>query len=281
LFAALGEEDEEWEKKEDRVVQGMIDSILGGMGLTGAIVATVKNGVLEFQEQDKRGWNADHTYTLLEFANFSPTIGSKLRKIYSSIKGQQINEDVIAEMDLWDPQNPAWSSVANLISGLTNIPLDRAVNKINNLLAISADENEWWQNLSLALGWNTWDVGVETKVKEIREEVKEKKKEEKKQEKIDVAQDKVDVVVEEEIKKEKEGEGKDVNTCAAVKSNGQRCTVPVDKAGDRCQYHASAEEKAKMKKCSFIKKNGKRCGNFAVTDAGTCNVPQHQPGYKK
>jgi hypothetical protein len=281
LFAALGEEDEEWEKKEDRVVQGMIDSILGGMGLTGAIVATVKNGVLEFQEQDKRGWNADHTYTLLEFANFSPTIGSKLRKIYSSIKGQQINEDVIAEMDLWDPQNPAWSSVANLISGLTNIPLDRAVNKINNLLAISADENEWWQNLSLVLGWNTWDVGVETKVQEIREEVKEKKKEEKKQEKIDVAQDKVDVVVEEEIKKEKEGEGKDVNTCAAVKSNGQRCTVPVDKAGDRCQYHASAEEKAKMKKCSFIKKNGKRCGNFAVTDAGTCNVPQHQPGYKK
>ena len=281
LFASLGEEDEEWEKKEDRVVQGMIDSILGGMGLTGAIVATVKNGVLEFQEQDKRGWNADHTYTLLEFANFSPTIGSKLRKIYSSIKGQQINEDVIAEMDLWDPQNPAWSSVANLISGLTNIPLDRAVNKVNNLLAISADENEWWQNLSLALGWNTWDVGVETKAKEIREEVKEKKKEEKKQEKIDVAQDKVDVVVEEEIKKEKEGEGKDVNTCAAVKSNGQRCTVPVDKAGDKCQYHASAEEKAKMKKCGFIKTNGKQCGNFAVTDAGRCNVPQHQPGYKK
>ena len=98
-------------------------------------------------------------------------------------------------MDLWDPQNPAWSSVANLVSALTNIHLDRAVNKINNLLAISADENEWWQNLSLALGWNTWDVGVETKAKKINVEVKERKKEEKKQEKIDVAQDKVDVVI--------------------------------------------------------------------------------------
>ena len=281
LYAKLGEEDEEWDKSTDKVINSMVDSILNGMGLSGTVVATVKNGVLEFQEQDKRGWNADHTYTVLEFANFSPTIGSKLRKIYSSIKGQQLNEGAIAEMDLWDPQNPAWSSVANLVSALTNVPLDRAVNKINNLLAISADENEWWQNLSLALGWNTWDVGVETKAKKINVEVKEKKKEEKKQKKLDNAQDKVDVVVKEEVKKEKEGEGKDVNTCAAVKSNGQRCTVPVDKAGDKCQYHASDEEKAKMKKCSFIKKNGKRCGNFAVTDAGTCNVPQHQPGYKK
>ena len=87
-------------------------------------------------------------------------------------------------MDLWVPQNPAWSSVANLISGLTNIPLDRAVNKVNNLLAISADENEWWQNLSLALGWNTWDVGVETKAKEIREEVKERKKKKRNKKKL-------------------------------------------------------------------------------------------------
>ena len=36
-----------------------------------------------------------------------------------------------------------------------------------------------------------------------------------------------------------------------------------------------------MKKCGFIKKNGKQCGNYAVNDAGRCNVPQHQPGYKK
>ena len=31
----------------------------------------------------------------------------------------------------------------------------------------------------------------------------------------------------------------------------------------------------------FIKKNGKQCGNYAVTDDGVCNVPQHQPDYKK
>ena len=281
LFAALGEEDEEWEKKEDSVIQSMIDSIISGMGLQGAVITTVKNGVLEFQEQDKKGWNADHTYTILEFANLSPTIGSKLRKIYSSIKGQQINEDVIAEMSLWDPQNPAWASVANLIEGLTNIPIADINQKINNLIAISDGEEEWWKNLAVLLGWNTWDVGIESKAQKLRPIIKERLKEEKEQERLDSAQDDVDVIVEEEKKKEEEGKGKDVNQCGAVKTNGERCTMPVDKAGDKCQYHASADEKAKMKRCEHIKKNGKQCGNMAVNDAGRCNVPQHQPDYEK
>ena len=184
-------------------------------------------------------------------------------------------------MDLWDVQNPAWASVANLISGLTNIPADRIINKMNNLLAISADENEWWQNLSLLLGWNTWDVGIETKAKLINKEVKEKKVIEKKKEKIEEAQEVVDVVVEEEVKKEEEGKGEDVNTCAGVKSSGERCSVKVDKAGDKCQYHADKKEKDKMVKCSFVKPNGEQCKLPAVTDAGTCNTKQHQPGYEK
>ena len=281
LFAKLDDDDEEWDEATDKVVQGMVDSYIQGMGLTGAVVVTVKNGVLEFKEQDKKGWNADHTYTVLEFANISPTIGSKLRKLYGSIKGRQLNKDVIAEMDLWDPQNPAWSAVANVIEAFTNIPAADIVNKMNNLLAISKDENEWWQNLSLLLGWNTWDVDVETKAKKLREELKSTKKQEKKAEANVIAQEKVDVIVEQEVIKEKEGKGTDVNTCAGVKSSGERCSVKVDKAGGRCQYHASADEKAKMVKCSFEKPNGEYCKLPAVTDAGRCNTKQHQPGYKK
>jgi len=281
LFASLGADDEEWEEKTDNVVQSMVDNILNGMGLGGVIVVTVKNGVLEYQQQEKKGWNADHTYTILQFANFSPTIGSKLRKLYGAIKGKQYNEGAIEKMDLWNPQNPAWASVANLVSALTNLPADRLVNKMNNLFAISADENEWWQNLSLLLGWNTWDLGVETEAKLINKKFKEEKIIEKKEEKKEEAQKVVDVVVEEEVKKEEEGKGTDVNTCAGAGSGGERCKVKVDKAGDKCQYHASKKEKAKMKKCGHIydkgPKKGKGCGNFAVNDAGRCNVAQHQP----
>ena len=286
LFAALNEEDEEWDNKSDDVIQGMINSILEGTGMTGSVIVTVKNGILEYQEQNKKGWNADHGYTLLQFANLSPTIGSKLRKIYSSIKGKQYNADAIAEMNLWDPQNPAWMSVANVISGIANIPADRVIGYMNNLLAISADENEWWQNMALLLGYNTWDVNVETKAKKIKKEVKEIKKEEKLEKKVDDNQEVINSEVEEEVKKEEEGKGEDVNRCAASKSNGrERCNEKVDKAGDMCQYHASKEELAKKPKCGFIKKNKQQCANYAVTGTEKggkprCNVPQHQVGYK-
>ena len=35
---------------------------------------------IDFEE--KKGFTADHTYTVLELANLSPALGSKLRKIY-------------------------------------------------------------------------------------------------------------------------------------------------------------------------------------------------------
>lgn len=281
LFAALDEEDEEWQEKSDDVIQGMINSVIEGAGMTGAVVVTVKNGILEYNEQEAKGWNADHGYTLLQFANLSPTIGSKLRKIYGSIKGKQYNAEAIAAMDLWDIQNPAWMAVANLVSAFANIPADRVVSYLNNLLAVSADENEWWQNMALILGYNTWDLDVETKAKKINKEAKEEKVIEKKKEKIKEAQEVVDVVVEKEVKKEKEGKGEDVNTCAGVKSSGERCSIKVDKAGDKCQYHADKKEKDKMVKCSFVKPNGEQCKLPAVTDDGRCNTKQHQPGYKK
>jgi len=281
LFARLDDDEEDWDEATDKVVQGMVDSYIQGMGLTGAVIVTVKNGVLEFVAQDKKGWNADHTYTILEFANISPTIGSKLRKLYGSIKGKQLNEDVIGEMDLWDPQNPAWMAVANIIEAFTNIPSNRIVNKMNNLLSISANENEWWQNLSLLLGWNTWDVDVETKSKKLKKVIKEEKIIEKKKEKIEEAQEVVDIAVEEEKK-----ENKDVNQCGAPKSDGSRCSKPVDKPGQKCDSHASKEELKGRPKCEFIKPNKMQCKLYAVTgteEGGKprCNTKQHQPGYKK
>ena len=75
LFAALGDEDE-WDTKKERVASGMINSILNGMGLTGAVVVTVKSSYLRYRKEKKKGWNADHTRTIIEFANLSPTIGS-------------------------------------------------------------------------------------------------------------------------------------------------------------------------------------------------------------
>jgi len=184
----------------------MFDSLVGGLGLGGNVVVTLKNGVLEYKKQNERGWNADHTYTILRLANFSPTIGSKLRKIYGSIQSERFNEEVIKEMPYWNLGNPAFDVIANLVSGLTNIPLDRAVNKIHNLMAAADSETEFWDSFALVLGWNVWDLGIETEARKVKKELKEKKKAAKKQ-------------------------------CTAIKSKGGRCKNKTTNKSGKCYAH--------------------------------------------
>ena len=44
MFASLGEDDEEeFDKKEERILNGMVDSVLSGIGYGGKAVSTVKN----------------------------------------------------------------------------------------------------------------------------------------------------------------------------------------------------------------------------------------------
>ena len=56
--------------------------------------------------------------------------------------------------------NPAYLSVAQVVSSTTNIPLDRAIQKINNLRAVASNSSEKWQKVAMLLGWSTWDVGL-------------------------------------------------------------------------------------------------------------------------
>jgi len=56
--------------------------------------------------------------------------------------------------------NPAYLAVAQVISGLTNAPLDIAVRKMNNIRGIMSEQSEKWQKVALSLGWTTWDVGL-------------------------------------------------------------------------------------------------------------------------
>ena len=113
---------------------------------------------------------------MLQLVGFSPTVGSKLRKIYSGIQTEKFNEDVINEMSLLDIDNPAYSAIANIISGVTNIPLDRLVKKVDNIDAAITEDISVMERLALLLGWNTWDLGIEDQdIIAVEEEIKEKK----------------------------------------------------------------------------------------------------------
>ena len=177
LFAMAFEDDEEMiEEKKYRALNTSLDSLLRGMGVYGAALSTIKNMVIQFNKQEKKGWSADHAYTLIEAINLSPPIGSKARKVYSATQTWKFNREIIPHMGM-DIDNPAFLAIANMVSAGTNIPLDRVVMKLNNLRAASNRQNEAWQRVATFLGWNTWNVGIENEGRErAKEELKKIKK---------------------------------------------------------------------------------------------------------
>ena len=154
----------------------MIDGILRGIGVGGAIVSTLKNMAIKFAEQEDKKFNKDESAVLMEMLNVSPPIGIKARKLVSAQKTYQYNKKVINEMELADIDNPAWQSVGNVVESVTNVPLARMHNKTMNLREALNQENEAWQRIAMSLGWNRWDVGVKNQdVEEIKDQLKNQK----------------------------------------------------------------------------------------------------------
>jgi len=271
MGAMLGDDDEEKDAKTyERVANSMIDSILGGLGLGGNAVATIKNTILEYIKQDKKGWTADHTYTILKFFGFSPTVGSKGRKLYSAIQTFKFNEDVIKEMSMLDIDNPRWSVIANLVSALTNVPLDRLIKKIDNVDAALTEDITAAQRLALLMGWNTWDLDIDdSDVVAVEDEIKEKKKietEEKK--KIKKEEKKKEKEVKNKIKEEENKKKKD-GGCIAIGKSGERCKNEAE-SGGYCTVHVKVEQGTKEVQCKKIKSDKKRCKMKTKAKSGYC-----------
>jgi len=180
LFMMMGFSDDEEaiEDKKIRALNTSLDTVLRGGGIAGAAVSTIKNMALRFKQEDEKGYRADHARTLIEAANISPPIGSKLRKLYNSFISYKFNKDEIQNLGI-HLDNPAILGVANFVSASTNVPLDRAVMIVNNIRASSDSNNEAWQRIATLLGWSTWDVGIERPTYKFRN-TKTKKKTRKK-----------------------------------------------------------------------------------------------------
>jgi hypothetical protein len=189
LFALLPEfdpDDEDEEKfqkvintKQERIMNSMVDTILRGSGLAGAVVSTLKNTINEYYRQEAKGsFMADHAYTLLQLANISPPIGSKLRKVYGAIQTKNFDSDVIDARGV-ALDSPNYEIIGNLLSAGLNIPLDRAVSEVRGITEALDDRNTSYQRIALALGWRTWDVNAKNEEHElIKTTAKKKRKEE-------------------------------------------------------------------------------------------------------
>ena len=184
-------DDEETDKRTSRVINSMVDTILRGSGLYGAIASTIKNTILEYSKQQEKGWIGDHTYTILAATSISPPINSKLRKLYSAIQTRKFEKENVAERG-WaltaDGKlnlGPNYEILGKVLSGTTNVPLDRVVDELKSISEALDGRNKAWQRIALALGWKTWDVGVKNEEAdliqaEIRKQKRTSKKEDKK-----------------------------------------------------------------------------------------------------
>ena len=166
-----------------RITNGSIDSLLRGMGVRGAVVAQIKNTIMEYFKQKDKGFKGDQAYTVLQVANLSPPIGSKLKKIYGALRGEQYGSELMKQRGFDLTANgrlnlsPTYSVLGNLSAGAANIPLDRMYAEIQSVSEMLDNRNTIYQRLALSLGFRTWDVNAKNEEDDlIKAQLKEVKK---------------------------------------------------------------------------------------------------------
>jgi predicted kinase len=275
------DQDENMEKKEKSILNGAFDTLLRGTGIYGAAIATGKNVFMKYkEEEDNPFWKQDFGNVAVEAINLSPPLGSKVRKVYSAIKGWgKYNAAEIGDEMGLRADNPELMNIANIVEATLNIPLARLLNKSTNLEEAITGNHEWWQRVAMAAGWSRWNVGVkDEEVEAAKKAIEERKKEEKKEEKRKEKE-------EEKIKEEEEKKKKGIKTvqCSGIRSNGSRCgntTETADKTW-KCYHHAKFTDGmdrdgdgVKEYRCTATKKNGERCKNKTENTNKKCYAHQ-------
>jgi hypothetical protein len=167
LFAvAFGDEDEDdsvLEEKSVKILNGMVDSIARGTGLYGAIFTVVKNTGIKLWEATEKN-NPKYEDVALDLLKISPPISSKVQKLRSAGRTASWNMKDIKSKG-FGLDNPAYLATGNVVSAATNIPLDRAIKKLNNLRAASDANIEAYKRIALIAGWSEWELGIDSKEK--------------------------------------------------------------------------------------------------------------------
>jgi len=167
LFAFAFDDDEEdtdeQQKKYVSIANGMMDSLLRGMGIGGAAISVGKNSIKRIiDEMEKKQPKLEKVG--YELTKLSPPISAKLSRINQAARSYQWDKKDMMEKG-WSLDNPAYLAGANVISALTNIPLDRAVKKTNNVVQATSQDLETWERLALLGGWQDWEIGIDEETK--------------------------------------------------------------------------------------------------------------------
>ncbi len=289
LFSVMfgdDEEEDDLDTKKERVVNGMVDSILRGAGIGGAVVSTLKNTILEHLEQKAK--EDDDVYfteyneadVLIEALNLSPPIGIKSRKLVSGMRTWEYNQEVIDQMPMTDIDNPIYDASFSVTEAVTNIPLSRLHSKFENLREAMDSDNETWKRAAMFLGWNKWSFGIKNQdvvdakgeIKEIKAaEAKERREQKKIEREVQKADEELQVIEDNKLDQDEEREqGAEEVKCAAVSRSGKRCSNTALPGKSFCTVHDEVPQQANEVQCSHIKDDGKRCKMKTKNKSGKC-----------
>jgi len=167
LFAmAFDDEEPDDKEKKDKyigIANGMADSLLRGAGFAGAAVSVGKNSIIRIiNEMEKKQPKLEKVG--YELTKISPPISAKLSRINQAARSYQWDKDKMVNGG-WGLDNPAYLAAGNVISALTNVPLDRGVKKINNVVKATDSDLELWERLALLGGWQDWEIGIKEETK--------------------------------------------------------------------------------------------------------------------
>jgi len=162
MFAIGFDENEENEQqimdKSGRIINGMLDSQLRGLGYGGAAVSTVKNILHKISEEHGKD-RPKYEKAAWEMLDFSPPISSKVTKVRSALRSLDYDlEDMKSKG--FSLENPAYMAGAQVLSAGANIPADRVLRKMKNIQDAMDEDNEMWAKVALLSGWTEWELGI-------------------------------------------------------------------------------------------------------------------------
>ena len=163
--------------KTERVANGMLDNILIGAGITGKVLATIKNfGFKLYKESGKD--QPEYSEAAWEITRISPPVDVKMRKIRKALLDLEYDMDEIKEKGI-SLDNPALSVASKFIEAGTNVPTDRILTKSLNIESSLEADREAWQRVFLLSGFSDYDLAIEDETDDYNPNIKKKKKKKK------------------------------------------------------------------------------------------------------
>tara|TARA_Y100001937_G_scaffold125957_1_gene193992 strand:- start:731 stop:8542 length:7812 start_codon:yes stop_codon:yes gene_type:complete len=145
---------EDADKKAFKMIDSMTQTWLRGFGFGGAGVDMTKQVFIDlYKRAQGDNYNKDLGEAAWKVFSISPPISAKVDKLRRSFDTLEYEGDNMLRNPL-DPDDPFYSMLGQGLEGVFNVPMNRALIKLQNIRNFMDEEIEWYNRLFSILGYN-------------------------------------------------------------------------------------------------------------------------------